>query len=150
MEITSQHSTLSGNSHPLTVLLILVVEDDSDDAQFLCDAFKEVASSAQVACFSRAADAFHYLEGNDSKALPTLIIIDHQLPYTSGLEFLQQLDQNPLYSPVAKVVYTNALNPRLRKDSIAAGARLCLQKSSSFEGIRNDARQMLALLQEQS
>jgi CheY-like chemotaxis protein len=71
---------------------IVLVEDDEDDVEIFREILKDLDIANRLICFTRPADAYHFLDKNDEQ--PFVIISDVNLPGMSGLEFKKKLDQN--------------------------------------------------------
>ena len=68
---------------------ILIVEDDGDDSDFVCEAFKELKIQNEVMCFHSANDVLIHLRKVDSD--PFFILSDLQMPMVNGLELKQMI-----------------------------------------------------------
>ncbi|TCJ14537.1 response regulator [Flaviaesturariibacter flavus] len=85
---------------------IYYVEDDRDDAELLTDAFAGVGYGITV--FPNPVELFHALHADEF--LPTLIILDINLPVMDGIEALHLLKVEPKFKriPVALLSTTPA------------------------------------------
>ena len=57
---------------------ILIVEDDGDDRDIVCDSLKELEVDNEVVCFKNANDALVHLRKEDSD--PFFILSDLRMP----------------------------------------------------------------------
>lgn len=125
--------------------IIIVVEDDHDDTEFICDALKQVAPLALVQCFPNAIQASDYLKEFPADHTPALFILDYNLPITNGLELLKVIHGNPKFQAIPKVMYTHSDRLKDREQCMAAGATAYIKKSNSFDKIKDDVLQMISL-----
>jgi CheY-like chemotaxis protein len=95
-------------------LTILLVEDNSDDRFLALRALQKTGLPLQVETVGDGVEALDYLCGRlaRSAALPGLVLLDLQIPRFNGLEFLEQLRDNPALSQLPVVALTASDNPR--------------------------------------
>jgi CheY-like chemotaxis protein len=81
-------------TNPKTLLL---VEDDPIDAQFILDEFKTIPGNFQLRVVEDGLVAMQYVVGTckysdrERYPAPNLILLDLQLPYVNGFQFLEWL-----------------------------------------------------------
>lgn len=101
-------------------LRILVAEDDEDDAYLLRCAFEQAALHATVHFVADGQELIDYLQGlapfDDPVAspLPTLLLLDLDLPRVSGLEALAWLRAQPRLRNLTVVVLSGSDEPAER------------------------------------
>lgn len=128
--------------------LILLVEDSSDDEVLLLRAFKKNRITNRVVVARDGVEALDYLfstgvyEGNDSKSMPQLILLDLKLPKIGGHEVLKRLraDERTKYIPV--VVLTSSSEERDIITSYDVGANGFVQKPVDFNEFVEVANQL--------
>src|SRR3954467_409184 len=90
--------------------VILLVEDDVDDAFFVERALNKAGVQHQLVHLRDGAEAIRYLRGEgdyqDRKEnpMPSLILLDLKMPTVSGLEVLSWLQKRPDLAKVPVVV----------------------------------------------
>jgi CheY-like chemotaxis protein len=93
--------------------MILIVEDDSDDRDILLESIQNVAPESHL-CFAEngleALECLYELKDSE-KPLPSLIILDLNMPYLSGEETYQKIKGDPALSQIPVVVFTSSTNP---------------------------------------
>jgi len=128
--------------------LILLVEDNADDELLMLRALKKNGVASRVIVARDGVEALDFLfstgeyKGNNSEALPQLILLDLKLPKLNGHEVLKRLraDQRTKYIPV--VVLTSSTE---EKDIIASydlGANGFVQKPVDFNEFVEAANQL--------
>jgi CheY-like chemotaxis protein len=97
---------------------LLVIEDSDEDFEALC---RVMAKQAVVNPVFRCTDGdealdFLYHKGTyqDSQIspLPSIILLDLNLPGTDGREFLEQIKQDENFRHIPVVVFTTSSNPK--------------------------------------
>jgi CheY-like chemotaxis protein len=88
---------------------ILLVEDNSLDADLIKRAMLKVETSVNLEIASDGEEAIQYLDRWD-KGTPTpiVILLDLKLPKISGLEVLKRLKSHPKYKLLPVVVLTSS------------------------------------------
>ncbi|MEO6992728.1 MAG: response regulator [Lacunisphaera sp.] len=96
---------------------ILLVEDNSTDAQLIVRAFTRAHLTNPVKVVVDGEEALDYLNGTgrDLGRLvrpPQLVLLDLNLPKISGMEVLRQMKKNPATRQIPVVVLTGSLHDR--------------------------------------
>ena len=122
-----------------TTELVLVAEDNPDDALLLRRALDKAGIIARVKIVADGEEMLLYLQGRGAYAnrsaspLPSLIILDLKMPRKSGLEVLEWINENPDVAVVPTIVLSAS---NLEKDVRAAynlGANTYFVKPTTFE-----------------
>ena len=117
---------------------ILVVEDDQDHALLIRSVFEHRSLGEVIRVVSTGPEAIAYLEGvppYDDRAqypLPKVIILDLNLPITSGFEVLGWLSGSEEHSDIPVVVFTSSTDPEDERKAYALGARAFKSKPAHF------------------
>jgi CheY-like chemotaxis protein len=120
---------------------ILLVEDESSDAELLIRAFKKAGVQNPIRHLDNGDVALFYLKGidtyvdRDKNPLPALILLDLKLPGMSGLELLRWLRQQKNLRRIPVLVLTSENDARLMDAAYDAGANSYLLKSVSPDEI---------------
>ena len=123
----------------LNTELVLVAEDNPDDALLLRRALDKAGIKARVKIVPDGEEMLLYLQGlgaysnRSADPLPSLIILDLKMPRKSGLEVLAWLGENPNLSVVPTIVLSAS---NLDDDVRAAydlGANTYFVKPSTFD-----------------
>jgi len=128
--------------------VILLVEDDPNDAFFIARALNELGFTGRVQHVTNTFRAREYLTGagefrdRESFPLPDIVVSDSTLPgKASGIDFLEWMRQQPELARAPFVILSGEITPEVRARANAAGVKLLLQKGSNF-------KQMIAALRE--
>jgi CheY-like chemotaxis protein len=119
--------------------LVLVAEDNPDDALLLRRALEKAGIRARLKIVSDGEEMLLYLQGRGAFAnrvtspMPSLIILDLKMPRKSGLEVLEWIGNNPNIAVVPTIVLSAS---NLEEDVRAAynlGANTYFVKPTTFE-----------------
>jgi DNA-binding response OmpR family regulator len=109
---------------------IFVIDDDKDDYEFLLQAIVESKKDIEVTYFSRP-DIF--LGKLDTIKVPSLIVMDVNMPKLSGFDLYPLVRKNVRFEHVPIVYLTTSTNEDTHKQAIDLGAIACLVKPPSLE-----------------
>jgi len=118
---------------------ILLVEDNPDDIELTRIAFAEAKIANQLTVVQDGAEALDYLfargahAGRDPQDLPSIVLLDLNLPKVDGREVLQAIRDNPATRSLPVVVMTTSAEPFDVEASYALGVNSYIQKPVDFE-----------------
>ena len=117
---------------------ILLIEDNPDDAELTRIAFTEAGIDSQLVVVGDGAEALDYLFAQDKYAhrdpadLPSIVLLDLNLPKIDGREVLQALRGNPATRGLPVVVLTTSTEPFDVEASYALGVNSYIRKPVDF------------------
>jgi CheY-like chemotaxis protein len=123
---------------PLEPLIILIAEDDPNDALLLRRAFQKNGIETPVHISADGADAIAYLRGagpygdRERYPFPRAIITDLKMPRCSGFELLEWLDEHAECSVIPTLVLSASAEDRDVKRCFELGANCYFQKPANF------------------
>lgn len=125
---------------------ILLVEDDRVDVMTVQRALKQsnIANPLHVA--RTATDALAMLRGqgpNSMAAPPALILLDLNLPRMSGIEFLQELRQDPALAEMSVIVLTSSNEPSDRAAAFRYEVEDYIVKPHAFDEFASAIRTVI-------
>ncbi len=118
---------------------ILLIEDNPDDAELTRIAFAEAGINGQLVVVGDGAEALDYLFARGRHAdrnaaeLPSIVLLDLNLPKLDGREVLQALRANPATQGLPVVVLTTSTEPFDVEASYALGVNSYIRKPVDFE-----------------
>ncbi|MEF3083018.1 response regulator [Luteimonas sp. SMYT11W] len=118
---------------------ILLIEDNPDDAELTRIAFAEAAIDSQLVVVGDGAEALDYLfaqgkyAARDAADLPSIVLLDLNLPKLDGREVLQALRANPATRGLPVVVLTTSTEPFDVEASYALGVNSYIRKPVDFQ-----------------
>ena len=126
--------------------LILLVEDDINDALLLRRAFAKAAIENTIVQLDDGDAAVAYLSGTgeyadrDRYPLPCLMLLDLKLPRRSGLEVLEWMQAQPGLKRIPVVVLTSSQQAKDINCAYDLGANSYLVKPVGFDTLLEMAR----------
>ncbi len=120
---------------------ILLVEDESGDAELLMRAFKKAGVQNPIRHLDNGDAALFYLRETEVAAsvipnpMPVLILLDLKLPGMSGLELLRWLRQQKHLRRIPVLVLTSETDDKYMNAAYDAGANSYLLKSPKPEEV---------------
>jgi CheY-like chemotaxis protein len=118
---------------------ILLVEDNPDDIELTRIAFGEAKIANELTVVHDGAEALDYLfargayADRDPHHLPSIVLLDLNLPKVDGREVLQAIRDNPVTRSLPVVVMTTSAEPFDVEASYALGVNSYIQKPVDFE-----------------
>ncbi len=118
---------------------ILLVEDNPDDVELTRLAFDEAKIANQLAVVGDGAEALDYLfargrfSDRDPADLPSLVLLDLNLPKVDGREVLQAIRADEATRSLPVVVLTTSTEPFDVEATYALGVNSYIQKPVDFE-----------------
>ncbi|MET0299493.1 MAG: response regulator [Flavitalea sp.] len=102
---------------------ILLVDDDPDDRMIIEEALKQSNGTGDMLYATNGENALKMLENlPDQKLLPTLIVLDLNMPKLNGTQTLQRLKQNDKYRHIPVIIYSTSVNHLEKDKCMALGA----------------------------
>jgi two-component system response regulator len=119
--------------------IILLVEDNADDVELALIALKRNGIAQDVVVAWDGAEALDYLfgigsyDGRDTRFMPSLVLLDLNLPKLSGLDVLRRLRADERTRTLPIVVLSTSLAERDVQTAYYLGANSYLAKPMGFE-----------------
>jgi len=128
--------------------IILLVEDNPDDADLTLRALKKNGVQNQVVVTRDGAEALDYLfgtgayVGRDTSQEPVLILLDLKLPKIDGLEVLKRIRSNERTRLLPVVILTCSDEEQDMVESYKNGANSYIRKPVDFSQFADAVRQL--------
>jgi CheY-like chemotaxis protein len=140
-------SSLSQNSLKTTVsAFVFLAEDDIDDQELLIEALTAYDDTIRIQTATNGKRALIDLDSLQDNELPSLIILDYNLPEVNGGEMLKILKDNPRFTSVPKLVWSTSNSPQYKQICLANGALAYFVKPSEISGIEKLAKEMMSFI----
>ncbi|MCZ7563935.1 MAG: response regulator [Burkholderiales bacterium] len=122
----------AGPAHRAVVLL---VEDDPDEAALALRAFARSGFGARVEVAHDGESALERLHGLDAAArpVPALVLLDLKLPRLDGIEVLKRIRSNPRTRLVPVVMLSTSVEPRDVAAALGLNANAYVRKPTAFD-----------------
>ena len=122
---------------------VLLIEDNLDDVELTRLAFAEAGIAHPLVVAHDGALALDWLDAN-RHALPSLILLDLNLPKLDGREVMRAIRANPATRHLPVVALSSSGQPADIDASFASGADSYLQKPVDFVRFIEDVRRLRA------
>lgn len=110
---------------------MLLIDDDKDDLEMFSSELQK--KGVTVKSFESSAKALFYLTlVSDNKELPSLIIMDYNMPKRNGYQVLQLIKNNNETKDVPVVMYSTSMSAVLKTQLTSAGALDCFDKPWNY------------------
>jgi len=107
---------------------ILMIEDDADDRYITETVFMENGYPIRLEFLLNDAEVIEHLGQYTDENLPSLIILDKNLPKTNGLELLSKLKAHDRYKYIPIIIVSGSASEKEIVESYLLGANSFIQK----------------------
>ncbi|HVG13532.1 MAG TPA: response regulator [Chitinophagaceae bacterium] len=114
-----------------TSLIIYIIDDDTDDQDFLIEAIKEIDASIECYSAMNGQEGLNKLE-TGAIPFPSLIFLDLNMPRIGGYKFLTAIKEHSKFKSIPVVIYTTSDNEKDRHEMLQLGAMDYVVKQASF------------------
>jgi CheY-like chemotaxis protein len=121
-------------------MLILNVDDDSDDREIFCDAVNTVDPQISCVQVESGISALQLLDKSDT--LPDYMFIDMNMPKMTGLECVRKIRCIPRFLGIRIVMYSTGITPN-DQNHLSEMQIECLAKQSRFSDLVSELRNLL-------
>jgi CheY-like chemotaxis protein len=124
--------------------MILIVEDNEDDAALALRAFRRHEPAREIHVAEDGVTALEYLhgKGGDVRPLPRVVLLDLKLPRLDGFQVLERIRQEPRTKFLPVVMLTSSAEQQDLERSYELGANSYLRKPVSFADFLEAAKQI--------
>ena len=129
--------------------IVLYADDDIDDKTWVNEACKAAHSPLALEFVSNGREVLRYLDGKTSHELPSLIVLDLNMPELDGRQTLKALKENSSYQNIPVAVVTTSSSRIDRDVCKRLGAALFLTKPDSYAQWQDVVRKLEPFLLEQ-
>lgn len=132
-----------------TVCNILYADDDADDHYFLTESITSSGLPANIVSVGNGEEAIHYLQRTDPQSLPSLIVLDLNMPRLNGTQTLSYLKAHPQYAGIPVVMLSTSANTEDKKQCQQIGAASYFVKPRYMSGYETLVQALLPYVQTQ-
>lgn len=115
---------------------ILIVEDDTNDADVMAAAIKDLQIKNEIKTFFDGREVVDYLMETTDR--PLIILCDIRMPGVDGISLLKHIDQTDYLrlKAIPFVFFTGVVSKAIVCEAYNIGVQGFYQKASSFAGIK--------------
>jgi CheY-like chemotaxis protein len=125
---------------------ILYADDDCDDHFFFRESITCTGLPADIVYLTDGDQVIRYLEKNGDD-LPSLIVLDLNMPRLNGKQTLERLKKDNRFSDIPVIILSTSNNKMDKEFCTRQGAASYLVKPGHFEGYREVVRNFVPYLQ---
>jgi CheY-like chemotaxis protein len=130
-----------------TPVVIVMIEDDEGHARLIERNIRRSGVNNEIKPFMDGTSAVNYLFGKDGsgidhKGQALLILLDLNLPDTTGIEILRQVKENKYLKSTPVVVLTTTDDSHEIKRCYELGCNVYITKPVNYESFANAIRQL--------
>ncbi|THU33042.1 response regulator [Niastella caeni] len=112
---------------------ILIADDDQEDRFLMHTAFEEIGLSSDIYLVENGLQVFSYLENSIAQTnMPSLIVLDLNMPILNGMETLSRLKAHSLYKNIPVIMYTTSVHEVEKARCLEIGAVDFIKKPARF------------------
>ncbi|MEZ0606946.1 response regulator [Fibrella sp. WM1] len=118
--------------------MIYVVDDAADYLFLVQQVFKLFLPQYAVRFFADGLDLMQHIDQTDDPILPSVIVLDVDMPKLDGLQTLERLKQLPGWKVVPVVMISNRTDEQFVVACYKRGASSCLVKPLNINELRRN------------
>ncbi|MBA2328622.1 MAG: response regulator [Flavisolibacter sp.] len=111
---------------------IAIVDDDADDREIIKDAFAASGKSAECILLENGDALIDFLTSSPASGLPSLIMLDLNMPGKDGREALKDIKSNNLLQTIPIIVFTTSSSSKDKQVVYELGANCFITKPDTF------------------
>lgn len=125
--------------------IFVLIDDDFDDLELIKLGLEKHNAQSNILAFSNGAGALDFLSDEKHKISPSLFIVDWNMPYMNGLEFMESLRQMDNYKSIPSLIYSTDIG-RVPEEAKAKLYLKALNKSYSIDELDAHIRIMFDMV----
>jgi CheY-like chemotaxis protein len=112
---------------------ILMADDDAEDLEIIKDAMELLDAGDIIAYLDNGEQVINLLNQIEPHSvLPSLIILDLNMPKMNGIQTLEFLKQNERFKDIPVIIFSTSINFLDQEKSLLLGASAYITKPVSF------------------
>jgi CheY-like chemotaxis protein len=124
-----------------TAVKILLADDDPEDRMIMADTFKEMNLSHVIHFVENGESIITYLDSiYTTYTLPSLIVLDLNMPRMNGTQTLKHLKNNDRYKSIPVIIFSTSVNVIEKDECLKTGAVSYIVKPVTYKECLDTAR----------
>ena len=124
---------------------ILLADDDIEDQELFIESVTFVDPLFQVKAVTNGREALDFLSGCEDGQLPSLIVLDYNMPEVNGPAVLESLSRDPRLEAIPALVWSTSSAEEFVRECIQKGAAQYFVKPSNMAQLQAMVQEMLTL-----
>jgi CheY-like chemotaxis protein len=122
-----------------------MADDDTEDLELIEEQILAVQPSVQLNKFTDGLSAYEFLKSSPDKDLPSLIILDYNMPGLTGAQVLASLGRSNRFASIPKIVLSSSNTERYIRECLNNGASEYIVKPDNMGEIRQLAKKLVSI-----
>lgn len=122
----------------------MIVDDDTDDCEFFCEAVAECDSNAECLVAHNGEEALKTLN-NSVTQLPELIFLDLNMPRMDGKTCLAELKKSDTLKNIPVIIYSTSSSQNDKEETQKLGASHFLTKPSDYKKLCSEISRIIQM-----
>lgn len=123
--------------------VVFIVDDDTDDREFFCEALHEIDENIQCICAGNGNEAIAMLN-QPQTAMPDYIFLDLNMPCLSGKQCLSIIKNTQKLCHIPVIMFSTTRQFREAEETKQLGAALFLAKPASYSELKRNLSLILS------
>jgi CheY-like chemotaxis protein len=132
-------------SMPQHQKFILIADDDQEDLELLSEVILQLEADIKLHMVNNGSLVMDFLAKAKDEELPSLIVLDYNMPNMNGAEVLEQLCNDSRYQNIPKIIWSTSNNSSYIKECLEKGATSYFVKPATHKNLQEQAAQMLKM-----
>ena len=124
---------------------ILLADDDQEDLELLTEVLLHLEADARLHTVNNGSMVLEYLNKVPENEMPSLIVLDYNMPNMNGAEVLEQLCKDPRFQDIPKIIWSTSNNSNYIKECMEKGATSYFVKPATHKSLKEQAAEMLKI-----
>lgn len=124
---------------------ILLADDDQEDLELLTEVILEIEKDTRLHTVNNGSMVLDFLQKAKDDELPSLIVLDYNMPNMNGAEVLEHLCKDERYQKIPKIIWSTSNNSSYIKECMEKGATTYFVKPATHKNLQEQAAQMLKM-----
>jgi len=124
---------------------ILLADDDPEDRMIMSETFGELQLSDVIHFVESGENIVAYLNEASESVLPTLIVLDLNMPKMNGTQTLKLLKEDERYKHIPVIIFSTSINPMEKQECMQLGAISYVVKPVTYKECITTARSFYEL-----
>jgi CheY-like chemotaxis protein len=124
---------------------ILIGEDDLDDQDLLKDVFASIGSDIRLSFVDSGKQVLTLLDRLEDNQLPSLIVLDYNMPGQNGAEILKELNDRNRFSHIPKIIWSTSRSDTFRNKCLEMGAADYIIKPTNVNDLEIVVKYMVSV-----
>ena len=123
--------------------VVFIVDDDTDDREFFCEALHEIEEDIQCICAGNGNEAIALLN-QPQITLPDYIFLDLNMPRLGGKQCLSIIKSTQKLCHIPVIIFSTTRQFREAEETKELGAALFITKPSSYAELKRNLSLILS------